>query len=100
MAESEEELQNMLDCVESWCKKWRLKVNINKTNVLHFRNKRKSKTSFNFKFDGATLDIVNQYKYLGTVFSEHFDFEITSSILAGAAGRALGAIISKFICGI
>ena len=96
MAESEAEFQKMLDCVDSWCKKWRLKVNINKTNILHFRNKRKSKTSFNFKFDGVTLDIVNQYKYLGTVFSEHLDFEITSSILAGAAGRALGAIISKF----
>ncbi len=50
----------------------------------------KSKTSFNFKFYGVTLDIVNQYKYLGTVFTEHLDFEITSSILTGASGRSLG----------
>ncbi len=47
---------------------------------MYFRNKRKSKTSLHFKFDGVTLDIVNQYKYLDTVFTEHLDFEITSSI--------------------
>ncbi len=47
MAESEE-LQKMLDCVEVLSKKWRLKGNIHKTNILHFRNKRKSKTNFNF----------------------------------------------------
>ncbi len=43
LAHTEEELQKMLKCIENSCKKWRLKVNTGKTNVMHFRNKRKKK---------------------------------------------------------
>ena len=48
---------------------------------MHFRNKRRRKTHFNFKFDGIVLDIVNSYKYLGTVFNEHLDVAVTSLVL-------------------
>ncbi len=44
------------------------------------------------------LNIVDRYKYLGVVLQENLDFKITEEVLAGAAGRALGAIISKFKC--
>ncbi len=86
----------MLKCIENWCKKWRLKVNTGKTNVVHFRNRRKKNTNFNFKFDGVSLDIVEKYKYLGNIFNEYLDFKVISTVLAGAAGRALGSVISKF----
>ncbi len=89
LANTEEELQN-------WCKKWRFKVNTGKTNVVHFRNKRKKKTNLNFKFDGVLLDIVEKYKYLGNIFNEHLDFKVISTVLAGAAGRSLGGVIYKF----
>ena len=49
-----------------------------------------------FVFDNTVLSIVDRYKYMGTVLNEHLDFTLTFSILAGAAGRALGAVISKF----
>ncbi len=35
---------------------------------------------------------------MGVVLQEHLDFKITEEVLAGAAGRALDAIISKFKC--
>ncbi len=63
---------------------------------MHFRNKRKKKTNFNFKFDTVSLDIVEKYKYLGHMFNEHLDFNVISTVLAGAVGRALGSVISKF----
>jgi hypothetical protein len=47
-------------------------------------------------FDNTVLNIVDRYKYLGIVLNEHFDFNVTSSVLAGAVGRALGTVISKF----
>ncbi len=44
------------------------------------------------------LNIVDSYKYLGVVLKENLDFKITEEVLAGAAGRALGVIVSKFKC--
>ncbi len=41
IANTEEELQKMLQCIENQCKIWRLKVITGKTNVLHFQNKGK-----------------------------------------------------------
>ncbi len=56
----------------------------------------RKKTNFNFKIDGVSLDIVKKHKYLGNIFNEHLDFKVISTILTGAAGRALGSVISKF----
>ncbi len=53
-------------------------------------------TEFNFTFDNSPLNVVNKYKYLGIILEEHLDFNLTASVLANAAGRALGAVISKF----
>ncbi len=44
------------------------------------------------------LNIVDIYKYLGVVLQENLDFKVTEEVVAGAAGKALGAIISQFKC--
>ncbi len=62
---------------------------------MHFRNKRKKKTNFNFKFDGVSFDTVEKYKYFGNIFNEHLDLKVTSTVLAGTTGRAFGGVISK-----
>ena len=41
LAENEQDLQSLIFIVECWCKKWRLEVNLTKTNIMHIRNKRK-----------------------------------------------------------
>ncbi len=96
LAKNEKDLQDILNCVENWCNKWRLKVNADKNNVVHFRGKRKACTKFNFKFDHNELKIVDRYKYLGIILQENLDYNVTRSVLARAVGRALGAVISKF----
>ncbi len=45
---SENELQQISKCVETWYKNWRSKVNTEKTNIAHFRRKRKHRTTFTF----------------------------------------------------
>ena len=40
-ASNEMDLQILLNIVEDWCQKWKLEVNLTKTNILHIRNKRK-----------------------------------------------------------
>ena len=41
LAECENDLQDILVIIENWCEKWRLEINLTKTNILHIRNKRK-----------------------------------------------------------
>ncbi len=51
IANSEKELPQILKCVQTWCKNWRLKVNTKKNNIVHFRRKQKQRTTFKFKFE-------------------------------------------------
>ncbi len=95
LAENEHDLQLLLDTLYDWCYKWRLAINIDKTKVMHFRNKDRTRTQFNFNVNGQKLEIVNSYKYLGILLEEFLDFSKTAELLAGAAGRALGAVINK-----
>ena len=96
MAESEEDLQRMFDVMHSWCKKWRMKVNPQKSNVVHFRPRSCPRTSFVFKYGDQILQTVTKYKYLGIVFDEFLDYNVTATVLADSAGRALGSIYNRF----
>ena len=96
LAENETDLQTLLNFVDSWCKNWRMKINIDKTKVVHFRTKRQRKTNQIFYMSNNVIDIVPNYKYLGVIFDEFLDFNAAADTLSGAAGRALGGIISKF----
>ena len=92
IAPDEHKLQLMLEFVSSWCKKWRMVVNTDKTQVVHFRPARKPRTRFEFHFGGDTLLLVPDYKYLGVYLDEHLSFKKTATALSEAASHALGAI--------
>ena len=97
LAETENDLQSILFIIENWCKKWRLEVNLTKTNILHVRNPRKPQSKFTFLFDMRPVPYCKFYKYLGTNINEFLDFKFTVEKHADSAGRALGAIITKMI---
>ena len=66
-AESPEQLQRLIDIVHNWCCKYRFIVNPNKSNIVHFRNPPKKRTEFKFSLGTvAELEVVENYKYLGT----------------------------------
>ena len=96
MAENENDLQTLINCVENWCNKWRMSVNHLKSKIVHFRKVRVSITDFSFTFQNKTVDIVHKYKYLGLILEEHLDFKASINELCSKGGRALGAWISKF----
>ena len=65
---NEESFQACLDTFHTYCIDWRLTVNESQTKILIFGA---SKTdNFSFKFGETTLEFVDTYKYLGTVFSK------------------------------
>ena len=69
-------LQYLLNIVEIWCEKWRLEVNLTKTNILHIRNKRKPQSKFMFLFNKNTVSYCNYYKYLGCTINEFLDLVV------------------------
>ncbi len=96
LGENEHELQSLLDSVNDWCMNWKLKINMDKTKIIHFRQKKTKRTEFPFHIGTDTVDIIDKYKYLGIYLNEFMNYQDIASCLSGAAGRALGGIISKF----
>ena len=95
IAPDETSLQAQLDAVYKWCRKWRMVVNQDKTQVVHFRTPRQNLTSASFSFGDKMLSIVKEYKYLGVYFDEHLNFKSNAAPLAGSASRALGLLRYK-----
>ena len=97
VSETADGLQSVLDKVDEWSVKWRVKFNNKKSNVVHFRKPYIPHTNHTFILGDAHLDIVHQYKYLGIICNEYLDFNVTAKALADAGSRALGAVINKYV---
>ncbi len=98
LAENPEDLQKLIRIVYKWSSKWRFIINPEKSQIVHYRNAPKARTSYDFKLheNGPNLQIVDSYKYLGVYLDEFLTFSHTTEVLATAGGRALGSMINKF----
>jgi hypothetical protein len=67
LSKSSEGLQRALDVLHTFCNRWKLKININKTKVIIFNAKKTNK--FKFTIEGEEIGIVNSYTYLGITFT-------------------------------
>ena len=57
VSENEHDLHKLLNAMLEWTNKWRLKVNIAKSKIVHFRKNRSNRTQFEFKYGQDSLDI-------------------------------------------
>ena len=96
--ETQEALQKLLKIVGDWSENWRLHVNPKKTNVVHFRPKGVCETQASFTIGEHCIQFASRYKYLGVTLDCYGQVEPMVEQLAGAASRALGAVIGK-TCG-
>ena len=100
LAPCEQDLQRMLLTVRDWCRKWRMIINCEKTNIVHFRAATQPRSDFVFSVGDSHISYTSAYKYLGLWFNEHLDLKHTVRELAKSASRAFGALTAKFIaCG-
>lgn len=90
IAETEANLQSMLDILGSWCKNNLISVNAAKSNIVHFRNPSEPQSDTVFTVNDENILYTMQYKYLGIVLSEHLDYAITVKNVVQSANRALG----------
>ena len=94
LAENENDLQSMLNLLDTWCSSNHLKMNPIKSQSIHFRPK--SKTNFTFTCGPSELKIVERYVYLGLTLTEFLTFTVMAKTVSQAAGRALGLLIVKY----
>ena len=96
LAESEKDLQTLLDILDRWCRRWRLLVNCDKTKIVHFRPPSIQRSRSDFTYGDLTISFTDKYKYLGLWFNEHINMQFAVSELVKSASRALGALHAKF----
>ena len=95
VASSEGELQALLQELNVWCQNNGIKINEQKSNVIHFRPKSIPQSDHIFKCGDKCLKTVKQYIYLGILLSEHLDYNDMATHVSKSANRALGLVIAK-----
>ena len=93
ISDSKEGLQSSLPQLESYCKKWKLIVNVSKTKVVIFQ-KGGCFPHDTFTFNGEELEIVREFTYLGYVVSSGGTVQKAINLLADKAIRAMGLLFS------
>ena len=80
-----------MNCLNSWSERNCLKINKDKSKIIHFRRP----STFNFSCGDLNLDITSQYKYLELLVHEHLDYNFTAKAATQTRSRALGLLIAK-----
>jgi len=97
IAPSQENLQVMLNTLNTWITKWQLKINGTKSKVMVIGSDTNDyETRSKCTVGDIELNYASVYKYLGIQFDENLSFLENGKALTDAAGRALGAIIAKY----
>lgn len=85
-------LQNSLNKLDAYCKKWRLKINIRKTKIMVFNSR---KYLHIFKIGNKILENTNRAGYLGFIITPSGAFKATFKHLFDKANRALFSMRSS-----
>ena len=95
ISESLSELQLLLNKLASYCKKWNIFVNTDKTKAMLFKPSNRP-LLFEVFYDGTQLEIVNSFIYLGIGLSTNGSFYKAQKHLSEQASKALYSLNSLF----
>jgi len=88
ISESAKGLQCAIDKLYDYCNKWKLIVNIRKSNVMIFNKSGRMLKNYTFKYGDVTLDLTNEYCYLGIIFVPSGSFTKAMNQLKDKANKA------------
>ena len=97
LCENEDDLQEMLYTLESWCHSNKINVNLEKSKIVHIRTQSVTRSNFQFIFNVKEVDIVSKYTDLGLLLTEFLGYEEMAKAVAKSASRAVGLLIAKCI---
>ena len=96
LADSPEELQNQLDTVITYCEKWGINVNVDKTQIVVFRERGGLLPGEKWTYNGNNTEVVNQFNYLSYVFNYTGSFNLNQEHLGSKAVKALIMLLIHF----
>jgi hypothetical protein len=88
LSETPQGLQNALNHLSDYCKRWLLSINTEKTKVMIF-NKKGCSIKGDFSMNNVSLEIVHQYTYLGMCLSTSGNFNNTIKTLCDKGTKAM-----------
>ena len=88
ISESAKGLQCAIDKLHAYCMKWKLVVNINKSNIMIFNKSGRTFSNYIFRYGNLPLDVANEYCYIGVTFTPSGSFTKTMLKLKDKASKA------------
>ena len=88
MADTVGRLQQQLNVLELFCKRYGMRVNLTKTNVIVFRNGGPLRKNEKFYYNNQQIETATYYKYLGTLFSSSLKWPACLNNLSQQASKA------------
>lgn len=90
-------LQLMIRNLETYCETWNLRVNLEKSKIIVFRNGGKLASSDKWWFNGKRVEVVNSYKYLGVLFTTTLSWQSHFKDKARQAKLAINSVWNNLI---
>lgn len=88
-------MRRSLKALENYCLKWKLTVNVNKTKMLTIRNGNKQGKNENWIYNGAQIEVVNNFQYLGLFICYNGKWSLHQNKMLEKASKALMVIRRK-----
>ena len=88
LADTPVDLQNALNAVHEYCKLWKLHLNTSKTKIVIFSRGKVRKFPV-FKFGNDSIEVVDDYIYLGVTINYNGKFDKAMKKQVAQANRAL-----------
>ena len=93
VANNVQDLQKSLELLHIYCTNWGLQVNTEKTKIVVFRKRGRLKDDESWTYNGVSLEVVNDFNYLGTVFNYTGSFALNQEMLIGKGLKALNFLL-------
>ena len=89
-------LHKCLDCLSSYCQKWKLSINMTKTKCMSFQSKNKKCKKVQFRVNNSVTENVSEYKYLRMTINAAGSLSPTLNNSSEKARRAIFALNNRF----
>lgn len=93
MSDTAEDFQNALNVYGNFCKRWKLTVNYDKTKILIFSRGKQS--DYSFTLENNSIEVVNEFKYLGLLLSKSNSLFPTIKYVADQGLKAVYSLLKK-----
>jgi hypothetical protein len=88
-------VQRGLNSMSSWCERWNIKINEDKTRAIYFSHQRRPPESL-LTLNGLDIPFVNSVKYLGVIFDRRMTWRLHIEKIEAKAFRTFIRLYSLF----